>query len=103
MRSPKINQTFLLNNGKWYEIEKDFANTINDNFKKFRDIDFDYSLPEYTIKMKQIIIKKLQKIMKIFFVWIEKQLCRHGKIEFCDIFTKDNVWIKRENFQQLCL
>ena len=94
------NQTFLLNNGKWYEIEKDFAKTINDNFKKFRDIDFDYSLPEYNHKNEADYNKKIAENNENFFCMDRKTIMYgggHGKIEFCDIFTKDNeiIHIKR--------
>jgi uncharacterized protein (TIGR04141 family) len=94
-------QTYLLSNGKWYEIEQDFAKTVNKEYEDFRS-----EVPKIQLPSMSIVEGKLEKENEYI-----KRICEqnnnlycmdcdtiqhgtiHSKIEFCDVLTKDNKFI----------
>lgn len=94
-------QTYLLSNGKWYEIEKDFAKQVNEDYENFRSV-----VPKTQLPSMNMVKGKLEKENEYI-----KRICEeddnfhcmdcnniqhgtiHSKIEFCDVLTKDNKFI----------
>jgi uncharacterized protein (TIGR04141 family) len=93
-------KVYLLVDGDWFEISKDFAKDINDDFKKiaFSDIDFcDYS-NDY--KKEADYNKKLAE--RIGGRCLDAQNISYGggysKIEVCDVYTKDGDLIHIKHY-----
>jgi len=94
-------KTYLLSNGKWYEIEKDFAKAVNKDYEDFRS-----EVPEIQLPSMSMVEGKLEKENEY-----NKRICKennnfycmdcdtiqhgtiHSRIEFCDVLTKDNKFI----------
>lgn len=91
---------YLLNNGKWYEIDQNFVEKVNKIFRKLRNKKSNISLPEFNHKNEIEYNKETSKNNKNFY-FMDRKIIQHGggqgKIEFCDIITKNNeiVHIKR--------
>ena len=88
--------TCLLNNGKWYEVQNDFAQEVNDGFVKLRDRKSSRSLPQYSHKSEgdyNIDVAKRDNTL----CCMDAQNISHGggysKIEFCDLFTINHEMI----------
>ncbi len=84
-------KTHLLSNGKWYEVENDFAKQVNTDYQQLRD-ESTFTLPIYKHKNENEYNKSVAK-EDSNFVCMDKNLIIHGggysRIEFCDLFTKD--------------
>ena len=65
-------KTYLLSNGKWYEIESDFAQQVNTDFLKLRDAGSTLTLPPYSHENENDYNKKFRQGMVIYAVWIER-------------------------------
>ena len=93
-------KTYLLSNGNWYEIEKDFAMQVNSDFVKIRNSESEFKIPEYNYKNENEYNKKVAQEDNNFCC-MDGHLINHGggysKIEFCDLFTKNKkiIHIKR--------
>ena len=94
-------QTYLLSNGKWYEIEKDFAKAVNKDYENFRSV-----IPKIQLPPMSMVDGKLEKeneynkricVENNNFHCMDCNTIQHGtihsKIEFCDVLTKDNKFI----------
>lgn len=93
-------KTYLLSNGNWYEVEKDFVNQINNDYNQVRDADSLVDLPMYTYKNENEYNEKVAENNQDFCCMDRKNISHGGgysKIEFCDLFTKDKklVHVKR--------
>ncbi len=94
------NKTFLLSNGKWYEIESEFARKVNNEFIKLRDTVPNTKLPVYACKNEAEYNEKIPLAENSIFC-LDRKLITHGggysKIEFCDLFTKEKkiIHVKR--------
>lgn len=95
------NKTYLLSNGRWYEIEKDFALQVNSDYQQFRDKEYEYSLPSYTHKNEPDYNEKIATNSGGLFFCMDMKNISHGggysKIEFCDLISSDNkiIHVKR--------
>jgi uncharacterized protein (TIGR04141 family) len=92
---------YLLSNGKWYEIEKDFAQQVNDDFQKIRTIGSSISLPPYNHENENDYNEKVaQNDSNIYCM--DGKTVNHGgsysKIEFCDLMTKDKKLIHVKHY-----
>ncbi len=93
-------KTYLLSNGNWYEVEKDFANQINSDYKQVHDGNPLLELPVYKHKNENDYNEKVAEQNQDFCCMDRKNI-KHGggysKIEFCDLITKDKkiVHVKR--------
>ncbi len=89
-------KTYLLSNGKWYEIEKDFAEKTNKDYKSFRDAGSSVTLPEYSHKDENDYNTRTVKA-DASLCCMDRKVITHGggysKIEFCDILTSDKKLI----------
>ena len=94
------NKTYLLSNANWYEVEKDFASQINNDYEQIRDADPLLNLPAYKYKNENEYNEKVAEGNQDFCCMDRKNI-RHGggysQIEFCDLLTKDKklVHVKR--------
>lgn len=88
----KAKKTYLLSNGKWYEIEQDFAEQTNKAYKSFRDAGCSCALPTYCHEDENDYnMKTAQADSSI--CCMDKKIITHGggysRIEFCDLLTSD--------------
>jgi len=93
-------KTYLLSNGKWYEIEKDFAEQTNQAYKELRDAGSSLTLPEY-FHDNEAAYNEGVASSDVSLCLMDRKLISHGggysKIEFCDLLTDDKkvVHVKR--------
>jgi uncharacterized protein (TIGR04141 family) len=96
----KKKKTYLLSNGRWYEIEKDFAEQTNKAYKEFRDFGSSIALPDYGHKDENAYNLTTAK-QDTSLCCMDRKIIIHGggysRIEFCDLLTKDKkiVHVKR--------
>ncbi len=87
--------TYLLNNGKWYEVEKSFATRVNSLFTTIRDLPAGIALPDCTQKDEGKY--NLGVADNGQFICLDKKPIAHGgghsSVEFCDLFSKDKQLI----------
>ena len=95
----KDGQTYLLSNGKWYEIEKQFADEINSEYYALRDQPASIELPQYNNKSEAEY--NLSVAAERGYVCMDRNNIQYGggysKIEFCDLLTpeKQLIHVKR--------
>lgn len=93
--------TYLLSNGKWYEIENSFSKQVDTDYRELRDQKNTISLPSYNHKNENEYNEKIAQN--------DDQMCcmdrvniSHGggysKIEFCDLLAKDKKLIHVKRF-----
>lgn len=93
-------KTYLLSNGKWYEVEKDFAKQVNDDYSQMRSAGSSLSLPAYQHKNEGEYNKGIAE-QDAKYCCMDKKLIGYGgghsSIEFCDLLTKDReiIHVKR--------
>ncbi len=86
------NNSYLLSNGNWYELEKSFVKEVNHEYKEALREDYAFNLPAYNHKNENDYNEKVS--MEIpEFCCMDNKIITHGggksKIEFCDLFTND--------------
>jgi len=93
---------YILSNGKWYQIENNFAKEIFDSFNSFRNQSAGISLPncnqnEHEDKYNARVEKEIESICNM-----DRKTIAHGganqKIEFCDLLTKDRKLIHVKHY-----
>jgi len=93
-------KTYLLSNGKWYEIELEFAQQVNTDFETLRTNRSSVDLPSYGHQNEADYNKKVP-LSDSNICCMDRKMINHGggysKIEFCDLMTKDNklIHVKR--------
>ena len=101
IQDDKEKKTHLLSNGKWYEVENDFAKQVNDGYQQLRDSTASISLPTYKCKNENEYNKETAK-NNTDFCCMDRELISHGggysKIEFCDLYTKDKKMIHVKHY-----
>jgi uncharacterized protein (TIGR04141 family) len=90
---------FVLNNGKWYEIEKSFVGLVN---KSYDDIPLSsIELPDYNHENEGDYNEKATESAEHYLL-MDKNNISHGggtnKIEFCDIYTKSKQLIHIKHY-----
>lgn len=83
---------YSLNNGKWFKIDPDFLSNLNNTIK---DIPIsEIQLPVYFGNNESNYNKSVFNSNEQYYALMDKKnICYgggHSKIEFCDLFTKDN-------------
>lgn len=95
-------QTNVLSNGKWYQIDSNFAKSVSDSFESFRKQPSEIALPncnqnEHEDKYNERVAKELSDICNM-----DRKTINHGganqKIEFCDLLTKDKKLIHVKHY-----
>ncbi|MBU1044544.1 MAG: TIGR04141 family sporadically distributed protein [Candidatus Omnitrophica bacterium] len=94
--------TYILSNGAWYEIERDFAQQVNAEFAGFRDgstVDIEFpncQKGEHEDKYNDRVAVMLNAFN------MDKKTVNHGsrysKIEFCDILSSDRKLIHVKHY-----
>jgi uncharacterized protein (TIGR04141 family) len=81
-------RTYLLSNGKWYEISKDFTSVINEDFKETNIAKFDFPV---CINKKENEYNS--SISNDNLICLDCKNINYGggysKIEFCDLYSDD--------------
>jgi uncharacterized protein (TIGR04141 family) len=88
------NKLYILNNGNWYEIARDFSETVQNDF---------LSIPESAVPMPDYTTGSELRYNTDATAHLGNACCMdqktivhgggHSKIEFCDIFTSDKKLI----------
>ena len=102
IQNDEDNKTYLLSNGKWYEIDKNFASQVNKEYKQFRDQEYEYSLPQYKHENEADYNEKVATSSGGGFFCMDRKNISHGggysKIEFCDLISSDNKIIHVKHY-----
>jgi uncharacterized protein (TIGR04141 family) len=97
----KKKKTYLLSNGKWYEIESDFAQQVNADFQNLRTAGSTAALPPYNHDNENEY-NKATAISDSNLCCMDCNCIYHGgahsKIEFCDLMTKDKKFIHVKHY-----
>ncbi|WP_239374930.1 TIGR04141 family sporadically distributed protein [Snodgrassella gandavensis] len=92
---------YVLNNGKWYQIDNDFLKSLDNYLAKIPESNL--PLPPYTVASEAEYNQYVCSLNSNSFFLMDKQLISHGggysKIEYCDIYTQDRrlIHIKRDS------
>lgn len=90
---------YALNNGKWFKVNANFLNTLNESIKKIPTSSL--KLPTYKGNDEGTYNEGVYKANAGYFALMDKKLIQHGggnsKIEFCDLYSADKhlVHVKR--------
>jgi len=93
------NETYLLNNGKWYRLGADFRERINEQFTKVPRCDL--GLPDFTDKSEKEFNTRIAASFPDRFALLDRKEIKCGgqydKVEFCDLFDKEKriIHVKR--------
>ena len=96
-------KTYILSNGKWFEIDQGFAQTVRKNYEELRDAQPARTLPpcknQYEGEYNEGVAEKEKDIH-----CMDRELIPHGgrynKIEFCDLYTKKKEIIHVKHYGQ---
>lgn len=94
-------KTYLLSNGKWYEVEKDFSRQVDTDYKALRNQKTSFTLPAYQHRNENDYNEKVAQNDKQFCCMDRKNISHGGgysKIEFCDLLTKDKKIIHVKHY-----
>lgn len=90
---------YVINNGKWYEIEKDFVKLVNRLYSKIPLSKV--SLPDYDHD-NEGDYNIAAAGSNVAYLLMDKRTIMHGgsrnKIEFCDIYSKDKKMIHVKHY-----
>ncbi len=92
-------ETYALNNGKWYRVDKDFLGSLNNVIEAIPASTI--TLPDYQDQTEGSYNERVYEGDKKYFALMDKKNISYGggssKIEFCDLFTKDQhlIHVKR--------
>lgn len=93
---------YVLNNGKWYQIEDNFSRKVFDSYEEIRNISAGVTLPpcnqgEHENKYNERVARELDKMCNM-----DRKTISHGgrnqKIEFCDLFSKNKKLIHVKHY-----
>jgi len=93
------NRTYVLNNGKWYEIASDFATAVADTCRAVRLSET--SLPEYQDRNEAEYNLRVAQSDPDRFVSCDRNIVvfpsSPSRIEFCDIYTdrREMIFVKK--------
>jgi len=93
-------KTYLLNNGKWYEVENNFSIQVNTDYITLRNQERSFTLPSYKHENENEYNKKIAENNNQFYCMDRKNISFGGgysKIEFCDLLTNNKkiIHVKR--------
>jgi len=94
-------KTYLLSNGKWYEVEKDFSKQVDTDYQELRNQISSFVLPAYQHKNENDYNEKIAQNDNQFCCMDRKNISHGGgysKIEFCDLLTKDKKLIHVKHY-----
>lgn len=84
---------YLLNDGKWYNVDYDFVDKVNKYYKEAHLSDL--PLIDYAWKDEEMYNKKVCESDKDRYCLMDRKNLVYGgsKIEFCDIYTKQRQFV----------
>jgi uncharacterized protein (TIGR04141 family) len=91
--------TYVLNNGKWYEVASDFATAVSETCRAVRPSDTE--LPEYRDRGEAAYNLRVAAGAPNRFICLDKAVVvfpvSPSRIEFCDIYTnsREMIFVKR--------
>jgi uncharacterized protein (TIGR04141 family) len=91
-------KVYILNNGKWYEIVKDFTKQVKDEFNSIKESNI--SFPDYDHDDEKQYNEAVAIQIPNVCCMDRKEIMHgggHSKIEFCDLLTKEKsiIHVKR--------
>lgn len=92
-------RTYILSTGRWYRIDRNFVQLVNDFFNQLPR--YDQNLPEYDDASEGAYCVRVAAELPKQYALMDRKLIpiggAYGRIEFCDLFSvaKDMVHIKR--------
>ena len=92
-------ETYLLNNGKWYRLGADFRERIKEQFTKVPRCELGF--PSYTDKSQTEFNARMAITFPAKFALLDRKEIKCGgqydKVEFCDLFDKNKriIHVKR--------
>lgn len=93
-------KTYLLNNGRWYQVANDYVQEVDEAIQGIRQ-STSLSLPDYNDTSEADYNRRVCDGDRIRYALMDRNLIRYGgghsQIEFCDIYTRDKkiVHVKR--------
>jgi len=90
------NRTYLLTNGKWYQIENVFVNLINNDYRELLNKPVSNQLPEYSHENEGAYNSSVANSSNKVCLMDKKNIPYGGgysKIEFCDLYSLDKELI----------
>lgn len=86
----KDDKTYLLNNGKWYQIDADFAERVNSEYETLRNSSSSLELPNCTLERENEYNQRVAIEQDMLCLDSDNVVYGGGysKIEFCDLLTK---------------
>ncbi|MCK5242190.1 TIGR04141 family sporadically distributed protein [bacterium] len=94
-------KTYLLSNGKWYEVEKSFTKSVDKEYQALRNQAISIDLPSYQHGNENDYNIKIAQKDKQFCCMDRKNISHGGgysKIEFCDLFAKNKKMIHVKHY-----
>ena len=91
--------TYALNNGKWYRVDSDFLNALNQTISSISISSL--ALPDYNNKDEGSYNQDVHESNPAYFALMDKKMIYYGggssQIEFCDLYSTDKhlVHVKR--------
>lgn len=89
------NEVFLLNNGKWYRVESDYADTINQNFESITR--YDREMPSYNDDSEGAYNSRVANEDPAEYVLMDTDLAyvpgAASGVEVCDLYRNDREFI----------
>lgn len=100
IRNDSDGKTYILTNGKWYEVENDFSSQIDTDYKNLRDQEKSIYLPPYAYENENDYNEKVAENNNEFYCMDRKNITYGGgysRIEFCDLLTNNKkiIHVKR--------
>lgn len=92
--------TYLLNDGRWYEVARDYVTEINNAIHQIPQSK-GLRLPNFTDKNEEEFNRRVNRTDSSTYALMDRKLIPYGggnsKIEFCDLFSrhKEIVHVKR--------
>ena len=87
--------TFLLDNGKWYRVDKDLVSRVDQEVKQIRATTI--TLPPYNDKETEGTYNERFAAEKTTYALMDRKLIKYGggksSIEFCDVLTKSKTMV----------
>ena len=95
------NETFLLNNGKWYRIWQDFLEAVNTSFDAVSGGGL--SLPNYSHGTEAVYSRSVAEGAPETFCLMDQKLIRYpmsrDQIEFCDLYSTSKMIIHVKKYR----
>ena len=93
-------KTYILTEGKWYEIDSSFVAQVNEQMNKVQK--HHILLPSNKDEKEPVYCIRLQESDTSYYALMDRKSIRHGggysQLEFCDLFTKDNKFIHLKRY-----